>query len=443
MKKQHVDALIGPEAEGDKGPGSKEDGKPKDDKAKGETAPKDQAKKDTSVTKKDKTEKGKGGKDGKEEKEEKEKKKEPAREKVKIDLKSLALFGKPLGTLLPFLESEEIKRIPVENLEFTYCEEKNSNFLPPGLRLEVDVLLKNSLQWATDGLHKILGDQRTPKKVHLSAYLGEKRDWTKRPKVDDFALRGYFDDFGAQDWDILKLKTLGLEITATKAASKKPKDQKKPKDDKSDAVAEEDPNNSHDSDKKTIEKPVSVSTIKEEPATQPKKKEEKSYNYGFGFFGTVSFLKVPHANSPLDLDIRIARDFVVDKKDKDGGGKDSKGKGDKDVKGKEDGGKGSKAEGENEGDQKIKAADKQEAGEDSKEATEEPGQPAKTLAATTDGEANAGAQDALETPEKKEGKPTPPADETHSDGKHKRVWNVVVSCDEWKDIWGVKNVTVS
>ena len=94
----------------------------------------------------------------------------------------------------------------------------------------------------------------------------------------------------------------------------------------------------------------------------------------------MSFLKVPHANSPLDLDIRIARDFVVDKKDKDAGGKDSKGKGDKDVKG--------------EGDKKIKPADKQEAGEDSKETTEEPGQLAKTPAATTDSEANAGAQDA-------------------------------------------------
>lgn len=174
MKEQHVDTLLGPEAKGDKGPGSKEDGKPKDDKAKGETAPKDQAKKDTSVTKKEKTEEGKGGKDGKEEKGEKEKKKEPAREKVKIDPKSLALLGKPLGTLLPFLESEEIERIPVENLEFTYCEEKNSNFLPPGLRLEIDVLLKNSLQWATDGLHKILGDQRTPKKV-LSVPASGKR----------------------------------------------------------------------------------------------------------------------------------------------------------------------------------------------------------------------------------------------------------------------------
>ena len=75
----------------------------------------------------------------------------------------------------------------------------------------------------------MLGDQRTPKKVHLSAYLGEKRDWTKRPKVDDLALRGYFDDFGTQDWDVLKLKTLSLEITATKAASKKPKNQKQTK----------------------------------------------------------------------------------------------------------------------------------------------------------------------------------------------------------------------
>lgn len=273
--------MIGPEAKDDKGAGSKGDEEPKpDNKAEGEIVPK--ANKDTSVIKRGKTEEGKGGKDGegeKGEKGEKEKEKEPAREKVKIDPKSLALLGKPLGTLLPFLESEEIKSIPIENLEFTYCEEKNSNFFPPGLRLEVDVLLKNSLQWATDGLHKILGDQRTPKKVHLSAYLGEKRDWTKRPKVDDFALRGYFDGFGAQDWDILKLNTLGLEITATKAASKKPKDQKKPKDDKDkdpDAdkgAVEEDTAkpSSHDTDHQAIKEPDNVLTIKKEPATSQRR----------------------------------------------------------------------------------------------------------------------------------------------------------------------------
>jgi len=137
-----------------------------------------------------------------------------------------------LGTLLPFLESNEIKNLPIENLEFTYCEEKSGHFFPPGLRLEVDVLLKDSLQWATDALQKMFGEKRRPKKIHLSAELGKKRDWSKRPKVDDFALRGYFTEFGYETWDILHFKTLGLEITATKAAKNPSKEDKAGKDGK-------------------------------------------------------------------------------------------------------------------------------------------------------------------------------------------------------------------
>lgn len=176
------------------------------------------ADKTDSTAKKGKTDKSVGkGKDGDKSKQDEEEK-EPVREKVKINPKSLALMGKPLGTLLPFLESEEIQSLPIENLEFTYCEEKSGHFFPPGLRLEVDVMLKDSLQWATDALQKMFGDKRTPKKIHLSAELGKKRDWSKRPKVDDFALRGYFTEFGYQSWDILQFKTLGLELTATKAA---------------------------------------------------------------------------------------------------------------------------------------------------------------------------------------------------------------------------------
>jgi hypothetical protein len=163
-------------------------------------------------------------------KEEKEKKKEPAREKVKINPRSLALLGQPLGTIFPFLESDELKRLPIENLEFTYCEESSGHFSPPGLRLEADVPLKDSLQWAKEALHKMFGDERTPEKIHLSAELGKKRDWSKRPKVEDFVLRGYFTGFKYQEWDMLQFQTLGLELTATKAASKKPKDDKAGKD---------------------------------------------------------------------------------------------------------------------------------------------------------------------------------------------------------------------
>ena len=226
--------------------------------------------KDVVEEKYDKLVKGKEGK-----KDDKKEKKEPAREKVKINPKSLSLSGKPLGTLFPFLEGKEIGNLPIKNLEFTYCEEKEGHFFPSGLRLEVDVLLKDRLQWVGDGLKHMFGsEKRLPKMLHLSADLGKKRDWSKRPKIEDFILRGNFKDFGNETWDVLRFKTLGLELTATKAASKG-SDEKK-------SAKKKDPSHDADETEKTSEAPlkafdettVTESASKSQPSNDPDDNEK-------------------------------------------------------------------------------------------------------------------------------------------------------------------------
>lgn len=51
---------------------------------------------------------------------------------------------------------------------------------------------------------------------------------------------------------------------------------------------------------------------KNEDDEDKKPKEKQSWNFGFGFVGTLMFTKVPHANAPVELNYRIARDFEVD-----------------------------------------------------------------------------------------------------------------------------------
>jgi len=138
---------------------------------------------------------------------------------------------------------------------------------------------------------------------------------------------------------------------------------------------------------------------------------KKSYNYGFGFFGTVSFIKIPHAKAPLDLHIRIGRDFEVEKnKDK---GKDEKNK----KEGQTEEEKDSTSENTSQGKDVIPTDSKKDTGAE---------------------KTGAGAENAVEKAKEAEKKP-----KEHSDGRHKRMWRVVIYCDEWKDVYGVKNVTVS
>lgn len=126
------------------------------------------------------------------------------------------------------------------------------------------------------------------------------------------------------------------------------------------------------------------------------------------------FTKVPHANAPVELNYRIGRDFEVDESADDADDK-------KDDKDEND------ESGENgEKDDKTDAEKNAKVDKD----TTQP--PAKDIAKVD-----------AETPAGKTSKKLQKPKKQWSDGEHKRMWNLVIWCDEWDDIYGIKNISVS
>lgn len=186
-------------------------------------------------------------------KNEKEEEKDPAREKVTINVHSKAFQGKPLGALFPFIDSDDIRNLPIANLELTYSGEKFKNPLhQPGLRLEIDVQLRDGLKWVGDSIKGLFGSSDEPPTIHLSAWLSEKRNWSKAPKIEKLVLQGYFKDMSLKPWNILEFKTMGIELTATKSSG--------------------------------------------------------SWHFGFGFIGDVMVTNIPEARVPVGLSYRVARE---------------------------------------------------------------------------------------------------------------------------------------
>lgn len=344
----------------------------------------------------------------------------PAHEKVKLNPDDVALEGKPLGTLFPFINNKDLQRMPITNLEFTYCEESQGTFIKPGLRLEADVMLKDSLEWASDALKSMCRGQKTPESIHLSAHLSDERDWTKRPVVEKFVLQGYFQEMALETWDMLKFKTMGIEITGTKAVKGKPRG-----DEEDSHTTSDDPNKekSKDSTKPEAEpgdepeKPSRENKKDENGGSEnesKKPKEPQSWNFGFGFYGTVMLTNVPHANVPLELNYRIARDFEVDGKDEGGGDDPAGNKTSKDDEAK------NKPE-----DNKVEHVSEENAGEKNEKSPE-------ANLTKPDDEGKHGSKSTLTKPKKE-----------YSDGAHKKIWNVVIWCDKWENIYGIKNVSVS
>ncbi|RKK96661.1 hypothetical protein BFJ68_g14312 [Fusarium oxysporum] len=345
----------------------------------------------------------KDDKDDKEEDSEEHDKDEPAREKIKLNTESFNLKGQPLGTLFPSINDFNLKNLPVENLELTYSEEKKTFLFKPGLRLEVDVLFTDSLAWAGDALKKLFGPTDPPKSIHLSAHLADTRDWSKRPKIENLVLQGFFPPLALKAWDLLNFRTLGIEITATKATKNKPLKEKPEGDKHEDGKPKGETDGDHDTGsgenettklsnyRATEQSPDDGGGENEEgeddeEGSDNKAKEKKSWFFGFAFFGTVLVTKVPHANVPLDTNYRIARDSVATE---EGEKKKDDKEGDGDDKAAEDEGGGvaanDKKSGEN--DQKGKETDKKE-----------------------------------------------------DESKHKRSWNLLIKPDKWENIYGIENM---
>ncbi|KAF5965774.1 hypothetical protein FBULB1_12034 [Fusarium bulbicola] len=354
-----------------------------------------------------------------EENDDEDDKDEPAREKIKLDTESFSLKGQPLGTLFPSINNFNINSLPIENLELTYSEEKKNFLFKPGLRLEVDVLFKDSFAWAGDALKKLFGPSDPPKSIHLSAHLSDTRDWSKRPKIESLVLQGYFPPLTLKAWDLLNFRTLGIEITSTKAARNKPSEEESKGDKPEDGKLKGETDGDHETgsgDTETAKLSNFNATEEsrddddaeneegedEEEDSDDKAKEKKSWFFGFAFFGTVLITKVPHANVPLDVNYRIARDFVAAKEEKKKGD-DKEGEGD-DKATEDEGGEGGAKE------KSVMAMDESPKEGDKKGRENE-----------------------------KKGKET---GNNNEKPKHKRSWNLLIKPDKWENIYGIENVTM-
>ena len=182
-----------------------------------------------------------------------------ATEKVILNLKSLALNGTPLASLFPFIDNQSLKILPIANLELTYSTDTHNPLHKPGLRLELDLELKDSVQWVGDAIKTLFGSDHPPT-IHLSAWLSETRNWSKHPdEIDELVLQGYFKDMDFKPWNMLDFKTMGIELTMIKSGG--------------------------------------------------------SWHVGFGFIGEVMIINIPEARVPVKLRYRIARDADDDEGD--------------------------------------------------------------------------------------------------------------------------------
>ncbi|KAI1087089.1 hypothetical protein F5B19DRAFT_486997 [Rostrohypoxylon terebratum] len=183
---------------------------------------------------------------------------ESATEKVILNAQSLAFKGKPLASLFPFIDSDDIKNLPIANLELSYSADKSDNPVhKPGLYLEVDIELEGNLQWVGDAMKTLFGSSGNTPTIHLTAWLSESRNWSKPPSnIEKLVLQGYFKNMEFKPWNILEFKTMGIELTVMKS--------------------------------------------------------EGSWNFGFGFIGEAMVTNIPEARLPVWLSYRIATDIDDD-----------------------------------------------------------------------------------------------------------------------------------
>ncbi|OJJ80050.1 uncharacterized protein ASPGLDRAFT_29331 [Aspergillus glaucus CBS 516.65] len=343
----------------------------------------------------EKKEKPDDKKDG-EKKDEKKKddKDTPVDEKVKLkDMDS------PLSILFPEIENKAVEKLPIKNLAFTYSNKAKDSLFPAGLRLEGDLELKDGLQFMSDALKNMFGNEKAaelPKVLRVSAHLAEERDWSKKPKIGGMVLQASLGDMKLPKWDFLEFNTVGFELSVRKEGAEKKKDDKE-KDDKKkeDKKGDEEGKEKKDDDQEDKEdsssKPtegapqdaaaiestevkedppaesegtVTKKTEKKETTEDPKseeskgktkddkdkeKKEKKEWKVGYGLFGKLRLIQLPKSKLPLEgrYWVRMGdwkeenkdnKKDKKDKKDKDGkGGKE--GKDDKEGKGEEGKGK--------------------------------------------------------------------------------------------------------
>jgi hypothetical protein len=159
-----------------------------------------------------------------------------------------------LASLFPFIDNDDFKKLPLANLELTYSSGYSDHPIhKPGLYLEVDVQLRDSLHFVGDAIKRLFGSPDHPPTIHLSAWLSETRNWSQRPtNLDKVVFQGYFKNMAFKPWNIVEFETMGIELTVTKSGS--------------------------------------------------------SWDFGFGFIGKAMISNIPEAGVPVGLSYRIARE---------------------------------------------------------------------------------------------------------------------------------------
>jgi hypothetical protein len=201
----------------------------------------------------------------------------------------------------PFIDSDEIRHLPIANLELTYSEDESDNPLyQRGLRLEVDVQLRDGLQWVGESIKNLFRSSDQPPTIHLSAWLSEKRDWSKPPKLEKLVLQGYFRDMSLKPWNMVEFRTMGIELTATKSGVGSSGEELEGS--RSDETSRDDDT----ADTKVEDTSMEV----EEDAGRDLAPAEKpgSWHFGFGFIGEAMGINMPEASFPIRLRYRLARD---------------------------------------------------------------------------------------------------------------------------------------
>lgn len=154
----------------------------------------------------------------------------PVDEKVKLkDMDS------PLSVLFPEIENKAVEKLPIKNLAFTYSNKAKDSLFPAGLRLEGDLELKDGLQFMSDALKNMFGNEKAaklPTMLRVSAHLAKERDWSKKPKIEGMVLQASLGDMKLPKWDFLEFNTVGFELSLRKEAAGKKKDDKKGDDKK-------------------------------------------------------------------------------------------------------------------------------------------------------------------------------------------------------------------
>ncbi|KAK6345782.1 hypothetical protein TWF718_007688 [Orbilia javanica] len=120
-----------------------------------------------------------------------------------------------VGDLVPRLKGSPMDSIALEKTRYCYSEISFDRLKRAGLYVETDVLFQGTLQPVQDTLRDFFG-QGYPH-LHMSAYLGQDRNWALPLPTSEIVLTGSLDNVSVNIFDILTFTKIGVEVSAYQA----------------------------------------------------------------------------------------------------------------------------------------------------------------------------------------------------------------------------------